>query len=26
MKKRFDEYLDEITKGKETVKARIVLE
>ncbi|MFT7880927.1 MAG: DUF6079 family protein [Sulfurimonas sp.] len=26
MKKRFDDYLDELTKGKEPGKARIVLE
>lgn len=26
MKKRFEEYLDQLTKGKETGKVRIVLE
>jgi len=26
MKKRFDDYIDEITKGKEPNKVRIVLE
>jgi len=26
MKKRFEEYLDELTKGKEPAKVRIILE